>query len=138
MQPTRHWGNSPANLNACTSISLEHPCPCGERLIKLHVPELLPSSLARASEVLEQGVPWGHPGIELKVASCSVNLGDARQSVSEGVNHDCQTTITGSRAKSEGRSDSSRWSAGCGFHPGRRWPCLHADAGRFRRRGNQD
>jgi hypothetical protein len=33
----------------------------------LHVPELLPSSLARASEVLEQGVPCGRPEIDLKV-----------------------------------------------------------------------
>jgi hypothetical protein len=76
MQPTRHWVNSPPNLNAGTSISLEPSMPMQRAFNLLHVLELLPSSLARASEVLKQGVPCGLPEIDLKVASRGVNPGD--------------------------------------------------------------
>jgi len=50
----------------------------------LHVLELLPSSLARASEVLEQGVPCGLPEIDLEVASRGVNPGDAAKQYLKG------------------------------------------------------
>ena len=49
--------------------------------------------------------------------------------------HDCQTATAGSHAAREGRADRPRWSAGRRFHPRRRRSRLHADAGRFRRRG---
>src|SRR3984893_10765175 len=67
--------------------------------------------------------------IHLKVACRAIFApSDTRR---EETHPDRHPQIGGRRATNDGCPDGSRWSAGCGFPPGRRRSCLHANARRF-------